>query len=120
MLTAEDGFFRRFRFPDADLAEVLREIDVDRAVVDGSAPAAASPEIRAQALFQAGLDRSAEYGIGRQVHFLLHHRGRCYAEQDRIQDARDSLEQALTLRRQIGDPRFIASSQNALTDLTQP
>src|SRR5258708_18412661 len=62
---------------------------------------------REQVLFQAGEDRSAEYGIDDRLHFLLHHRGRCYAEQDRIEDARECLEQALTLRQQMDDPRFI-------------
>jgi tetratricopeptide (TPR) repeat protein len=175
VLLGEDGFFRRFRFSDADLDEVRREIEEDRAVVASAAPAAASPVIlkalirlgsnlipmsceaeaaahleaalamarqlgergqeisallhlgtarqylgerdRAQVLFQAGEDRSAEYGIDDRLHFLLHHRGRCYAEQDRIEDARECLEQALTLRQQMDDPRFITSSRNALDDL---
>ena len=175
MLLGEDGYFRRFRFPDADLDEVRQEIGEDRAVVASAAPSAASPVIltalirlgsnlipmgceaeaaahleaalamarqlgerdqeisallhlatarqylgereRAQVLFQAGEDRSADYGIDDRLHFLLHHRGRCYAEQDRIEDARECLEQALTLRLQMDDPRFITSSRNALDDL---
>jgi hypothetical protein len=49
-------------------------------------------------LFGAGLATSAKYCIGDQVHYLLHHRGRCFAEHSRIHDARACLEQALTLR----------------------
>jgi tetratricopeptide (TPR) repeat protein len=73
----------------------------------------------AQELFQAGLDACAAYGIENQRHYLLHHRGRCYAEQGRIPEARACLEQALTLRQQLGDPRFIASSRGALADLAR-
>jgi tetratricopeptide (TPR) repeat protein len=72
---------------------------------------------RAQRLFQAGLDASAEYGIDADRHFLLHHRGRCYAEQGRLADARQCLEQALALREQLGQKRYIASSRSALDDL---
>lgn len=72
---------------------------------------------RAQLLFQEGLDKSAEYGIGTDVHFLLHHRARCYAEQGMITEARQSMTQALARRQQLGDPRFIASSQGALNEL---
>ncbi len=70
----------------------------------------------AQQLFQAGLDVSAAAGIDVHRHFLLHHRGRCYAEQGRIAAARDCFEQALALR-QTGYPRFVASSRGALADL---
>jgi tetratricopeptide (TPR) repeat protein len=72
---------------------------------------------RAQQLFQEGLDKAAGYGIGDDVHFLLHHRARCYAEQGQIAEARECMAQALALRQQLGDQRFIASSQNALDDL---
>jgi HTH-type transcriptional regulator, pleiotropic regulator of extracellular virulence genes len=71
----------------------------------------------AQQLFQAGLDAADRYGLSRQRHFLLHHRGRCYAEQGQLPAARDCFQQALALRQQLGDPRFIASTQNALADL---
>jgi HTH-type transcriptional regulator, pleiotropic regulator of extracellular virulence genes len=73
----------------------------------------------AQELFQAGLDAADRYGVTRQRHFLLHHRGRCYAEQGQIPEARECLQRALALRRQLGDPRFIASSRDALADLDQ-
>jgi len=175
VVAGESEFFRRFRFPDAHLEKVLREIAGDQAAI--ACAAEASPvtvealirlgfnltplgreaeavaylesalamarqlgepgqEIRtllhlgtarqylgeheqAQLLFGAGLAKSAEYGIDDQVHYLLHHRGRCYAEQGQLHDARACLEQALTLRQQIGDPRFIASSQDALAELAQ-
>jgi tetratricopeptide (TPR) repeat protein len=170
-----DGFFRRFRFADADRDQVLRDIAADRAVLAAAIPGAASPAIlralvrlgfsltplgheaeaaahleaaltmarllsahdqeisallhlatalqylgerdRAQLLFQEGLDRAAEYGIDTDVHFLLHHRARCYAEQNKMAEARACMAQALALRQQIGDPRFITSSQDALADL---
>lgn len=59
----------------------------------------------------------AAYGTGGQVHYLLHHRGRCYAEQGQAADARRCLEQALVLRQQLGNEALIASSQGALADL---
>jgi tetratricopeptide (TPR) repeat protein len=74
---------------------------------------------RAQSLFQEGLDKAAGYGIEDDVHFLLHHRARCYAEQGQIAEAREAMAQALALRQQLGDPRFITSSQNALDDLSR-
>jgi tetratricopeptide (TPR) repeat protein len=72
---------------------------------------------RAQQLFQEGLDAAAGYGIGADVHFLLHHRARCYAEQGKLTEARECMAQALALRQQLGDPRFITSSQSALDAL---
>lgn len=74
---------------------------------------------RAQLLFQEGLDKAAAYGIGTDVHFLLHHRARCYAEQGKLTEARECMAQALALRQQLGDPRFITSSQGALDELDE-
>lgn len=51
------------------------------------------------------------------MHFLLHHWGRCYAEQDQTAQARDCFSQALAIREQLGDERFITSTRNALTQL---
>jgi tetratricopeptide (TPR) repeat protein len=73
----------------------------------------------AQELFQAGLEVSAAAGIDVHRHFLLHHQGRCYAEQGQAAAARDCFEQALVLR-QAGYPRFVASSRAALADLDGP
>jgi tetratricopeptide (TPR) repeat protein len=74
---------------------------------------------RAQVLFQEGLDKAAGYGIDEDVHFLLHHRARCYAEQGKLTEARECMAQALALRQQLGDPRFITSSQGALDALSR-
>lgn len=49
------------------------------------------------------------------MHFLLHHRGRCYTEQGQTAQARDCFSQALAIREQLGDERFITSTRNALT-----
>ena len=51
------------------------------------------------------------------MHFLLHHRGRCYAERGQTAQARDCFSQALAIREQLGDERFITSTRNALTQL---
>ena len=175
MAAGEDGYFRRFRFDDADLDEVRREIAADQATaaegMDASPALVAAlvrlgfllipvgreaeavghleaglamarqlgehgQEIsallhlatayqylgerdRAQALFQQGLDKAAEYGIDDERHYLLHHRGRCYAEQGRLREAHGCLAEALALRQQTGPPRLIASSQDALADLAR-
>ena len=71
----------------------------------------------AQELFQRGLDISARAAISTHTHFLLHHRGRCYAEQDLPGPARDCFRQALALREDLGEPRFIASTRTALAGL---
>ena len=173
-MPSDEEFFRRFRFADADLAEVQAEIAADRAVVAAAGPESSSADLlealiglgenlipldreaeaaghlaaaltlarelgdqdqeigallhlatarqylgerdAAQQLFQAGLEVSAAAGIDVHRHFLLHHRGRCYAEQGQIAAARDCFEQALALR-QLGYPRFVASSRGALAAL---
>jgi tetratricopeptide (TPR) repeat protein len=71
----------------------------------------------AQELFQQGIYLSEQSGRPDQVHFLLHHRGRCYAEQRRPDLARQCFEQALVIREQLGDERFIASTRAALEEL---
>lgn len=72
----------------------------------------------AQSRFEAALALSAAHGIHRFEHFILHHQGRCWVEQGRIDAARRCFERALALRRQLGIPRFITSTQAALADLT--
>lgn len=71
----------------------------------------------AMALFAEGLAKAQEYGLDDQVHFLLHHRGRCEVEMGHIAEARASFEQALALREAIGQPRFIESSRAAIRDM---
>ena len=71
----------------------------------------------AQESFQQGLDLCESTHSEEQVHFLLHHRGRCLVEQGHIAEARDCFEQALARRRELGDARLIASSAAALADL---
>jgi tetratricopeptide (TPR) repeat protein len=71
----------------------------------------------AQELFGQGIYLSQQSGITDHVHFLLHHRGRCYVEQRRPDLARQCFEQALVIREQLGDQRFIASTRAALQEL---
>lgn len=73
---------------------------------------------RAQSLFGEALDLSAAHGIATFEHFILHHQGRCYAEQGRIDEARHCFERALPLRERLGNPRLINSTRAALADLT--
>jgi tetratricopeptide (TPR) repeat protein len=55
-------------------------------------------------------------------HFIQHHRGRCYAEQGRKDEARLCFERALFLRTQAGEPRAERSQAalDALDTLSQP
>jgi HTH-type transcriptional regulator, pleiotropic regulator of extracellular virulence genes len=77
----------------------------------------------AQELFQQGIYLSQQSGIRDHVHVLLHHRGRCYVEQQRPDLARQCFEQALVIREQLGDDeqlgdeRFITSTRAALEEL---
>jgi tetratricopeptide (TPR) repeat protein len=71
----------------------------------------------AMMLFAEALANARDHDLDEQVHFLLHHRGRCEVEMGRIADARASFEQALALREAIGHSRFIESSRAALREI---
>ena len=71
----------------------------------------------AQDLFQEALDKARVYAQLEYEDFILHHRGRCFVEQGKIEEARVCFEQALALRRKKGDQRFIDSTQRALDAL---
>jgi len=71
----------------------------------------------AQTLFREALDRSQAYDIRDFEHFILHHHGRCHAEQGEIVAARLSFTRALALRERLGIPRFINSTRGALGEL---
>ena len=73
----------------------------------------------AQTLFREALVRAKEYGISEYNHYILHHQGRCYVEQGNIAMARDCFEQALELRKQLGDPHRIANTEAALDALNR-
>ena len=68
----------------------------------------------AQTLFRDALDRSQAYDIRDFEHFILHHQGRCHAEQGEIAAARLCFGRALPLREVLGTPRFIDSTRGAL------
>jgi tetratricopeptide (TPR) repeat protein len=70
----------------------------------------------AQSLFEAAFDLSAAHGITTFEHFILHHRGRRYAEQRRIGEAQECFERVLSLRELLGNPRFIHSTRAAIAD----
>jgi HTH-type transcriptional regulator, pleiotropic regulator of extracellular virulence genes len=68
-------------------------------------------------LFEKALAKSSEYNLHDHDGFILHHRGRCYAEQGDLAAARHAFGEALELRRKIGTPRFIDSTKRALATL---
>jgi tetratricopeptide (TPR) repeat protein len=74
----------------------------------------------AQTLFQQALDLSRAYGTHDYDDFIWHHRGRCYVEQGKIEEARACFEHALALREAKGEQRFIDSTRTALAALDQP
>lgn len=47
-------------------------------------------------------------------HFVLHHWGRCWAEQGELTHARDCFAAALALRERMAEPRFVDSTRRAL------
>jgi hypothetical protein len=125
----DDQSFCRFRFPDAEHDEVLSEIASDLEVV-ATAGAADSARLL-DALVQLGtdlipLDRETEATAYLERALVL---ARQLGDRDleitavlQLGTARQYLgdreqAQALALRQQLGDPRFIASSQNALARL---
>jgi tetratricopeptide (TPR) repeat protein len=71
----------------------------------------------AQILFQEALDRARADQVSQFEHFIVHHRGRCYVEQGEIAAARDCFVAALALRKALGKPRYIASTERALAAL---
>lgn len=73
----------------------------------------------AQNLFQEALDQVRASEQRQEEDFILQHRGRCFVEQGKLEEARACFEQALILRKRKGDQRGIDSTQRAL-DAIQP
>jgi tetratricopeptide (TPR) repeat protein len=71
----------------------------------------------AQHLFQEALDQARASEQRQEEDFILHHRGRCFVEQGKLEEAQACFEQALILRKRKGDQRGIASTQRALDAL---
>jgi len=59
----------------------------------------------AQAMFDEALAIAAAHGFREVEHYVLHHRGRCYAEQNNVVEARRCFERALQIRLELGEPR---------------
>ncbi|MGD0145097.1 MAG: tetratricopeptide repeat protein [Rhizomicrobium sp.] len=96
-----------------------REVEIEVLLSLGTARQYLGERETAQELFREALDKSAIYGIDEHTNFILHHQGRCYAEQGDLAAARQCFEQALELRRKIGKPRFIDSTRRALATLDE-
>lgn len=72
----------------------------------------------ANALFAEALSHCGARGWRRLEHFVLHHWGRCLAEQGRLDEARDCFARSLAIREALGDP-LQASSRRALAELSR-
>lgn len=59
----------------------------------------------AQSLFAEALDITQINNLQDIEHFVLHHQGRCYAEQHDLDKARRCFERALEIRLALGEPR---------------
>jgi tetratricopeptide (TPR) repeat protein len=107
--------------PALELARHLgkREVEIEVLLSLATARQYLGEREIAQELFREALEKSATYGIDEHTNFILHHQGRCYAEQGDLASARRCFEQALELRRKIGKPRFIESAQRALATLDE-
>jgi uncharacterized protein YndB with AHSA1/START domain len=73
----------------------------------------------ANALFAEALTRCEAQGWQRLQHFVLHHWGRCLAEQGRFAEARDCFQRSLVIRTALDDARLQASSRHALAELSR-
>lgn len=73
----------------------------------------------AQTMFGEALEISTRNHLRNIEHFILHHRGRCYAEERNIADARDCFERALKIRLELNEPRAERTRQAlaALNDI---
>ncbi len=70
----------------------------------------------AQALFAQAAELARVNNLQMLASYVLHHRGRCLAEERKLAEARDCFTQALALRQAQNDPRA-QSSQRALEAL---
>jgi tetratricopeptide (TPR) repeat protein len=59
----------------------------------------------AQDLFEEALNLAVAHCQRELEHYVLHHRGRCYAEQRDPERARAAFEAALKIRLELGEPR---------------
>jgi tetratricopeptide (TPR) repeat protein len=72
----------------------------------------------ANACFAEALGRARAQGWRRLEHFILHHWGRCLAEQCRMDEARECFERSLAIRVELGDS-LQESSRRALAELAR-
>lgn len=70
----------------------------------------------ADALFDEALTMTQAHHWRNLEHFVLHHWGRCLAEQRRLSEAQSRFERSLAIRQELGDPRQ-ESSRRALAEL---
>ena len=59
----------------------------------------------AQTAFSEALEIAQRHALRDIEHYVLHHRGRCYAEQSDLIEARRCFERALEIRLALGEPR---------------
>ena len=59
----------------------------------------------AQLHFAEALDIATSHDLREVEHFVWHHRGRCFAEQGDVPEARRCFEKALAIREEIDEPR---------------
>lgn len=68
----------------------------------------------AEALLREALRLSADTDGADYRHFVLQHLGKTLLDAGRFPEATETLEAALTIRRDLGDPSLIASTKQAL------
>jgi tetratricopeptide (TPR) repeat protein len=59
----------------------------------------------AQSMFDEALTIATAHELREVEHYVLHHRGRCYAEQNDLAEAKRCFERALEIRLELGEPR---------------
>src|ERR1700731_3898397 len=95
-----DGFFRRFRFADADLDEVHSQVAADATTIAGLTAAAAGTAVAGAGAADA---ETAAAAASPQTVATLIRLGFCLIPLDREAEAAAHLETALAMARQLGE-----------------
>ena len=122
MLTGDRREIDAYELLSAHLAAARERDDVEESAWLIHALATAAQYVgnveEANTLFAEALRRAQAHLWRRLEHFVLHHWGRCLAEQGRVAEARACFERSLAIRIELGDS-LQDSSRRALAELAQ-
>jgi tetratricopeptide (TPR) repeat protein len=105
------------RAVDLARAEGLVSLEIEGLLHTATALQYIGDAHRADELFEEAIRRVRETGYAEHLHYLLHHRGRLWAELVGPDEARPLFEEALRIRRASGEPLLVKSTESALNEL---